>query len=305
MKKIIGLLLFLLVGMLFGDEIDVTVSEGTQQSIIDTLYPEPASPEVDANVTIKAVFDKALNPMLVRQSVSLKKLTGEKSKGRFGFGKRKNGEDIKGMSRYDKDSLTLSFTPDHVLPVGFYEVSFKHLMRLRPGMRMKIDTISYRFYVPEVINGFKLPPKPNKKKNNETLLGIDFNHNGVRDDVERWICYTYRDKHPIHIDIAMQAARGYRLVLEHPERAREIRGRVNGALFCGWYYQHEAAEFGDRILVYERIDSPVKSKYFNTRVRSDIYRKYDLLLSGDSYDIPWADEMKPFCDFNTSKYDKE
>ena len=152
------------------------------------------------------------------------------------------------------------------------------------------------------VDGHRLPPEPDPKVNNATLLGVDVNHNGVRDDVERWIYDRYKNKHPIHIDIAMQAARGYRLVLEHPERAKEIREKVNGALICGWYYQHEAEEFGDDILVHERIDSPVFGRYFNTKQRKDVYQQYDILLSGDSYDIPWADEMKKFCDFNTSKY---
>ncbi len=155
------------------------------------------------------------------------------------------------------------------------------------------------------VNGHRLPPEPDPKINNATLLGVDVNHNGVRDDVERWIYEKYKDKHPIHIDIAMQAARAYKLVLEHPEKAKEIRLKVNGPLFCGWYYQYEANEFNDPILVHERIDAPVKSKYFNTKKRKEVYWQYDTLLSGDSYDIPWADEMKSFCDFNTSKYDKE
>ena len=74
-----------------------------------------------------------------------------------------------------------------------------------------------------------LPPEPDKTLNDSTLLGIDVNNNGVRDDVERWIYEEYKDKHPIHIDIAMQAARGYKLILETPERAKEIHDEVRKA----------------------------------------------------------------------------
>ena len=156
------------------------------------------------------------------------------------------------------------------------------------------------------IDGHTLPPEPNKAINNSTLLGIDVNHNGVRDDVERWIYQNYKDKHPIHIDIAMQAARAYKLVLETPERAGEIHDNVvNAPYFCSSYYKNYAKLFGDPILVRERIDTPVKSKYFNTKTRNDIYREYDVLLSGGSYDMPWPSEMKLFCDFNTTKYNKE
>jgi hypothetical protein len=33
----------------------------------------------------------------------------------------------------------------------------------------------------------ELPPVPDQKLNNSTLFGIDFNNNGVRDDLEHWI----------------------------------------------------------------------------------------------------------------------
>ena len=155
-----------------------------------------------------------------------------------------------------------------------------------------------------VINGHVLPPEPDPKVNNAMLLGVDVNHNGVRDDVERWIYETYKDKHPIYIDIAMQAARAYRLVLKSPDRAKEIRLKVNGALFCGWYYQNDVEDLGKKVLVHERIDTSVESKYFNTKVRKDIYWQYDSLLSGDSYALPRMKERKALCDFNTSKYDQ-
>ena len=102
----------------------------------------------------------------------------------------------------------------------------------------------------------------------------------------------------------MQAARAYKKVLEMPERAKEIREIVNGALFCASYYEFEAQFFKDPILVHERIDTAVKSKYFNTKERKNVYWQYDTFLSGDSYDLPEDEQMKSFCDFNTSKYDK-
>ena len=153
-------------------------------------------------------------------------------------------------------------------------------------------------------DGHRLPPEPDPTINNSTLLGIDVNNNGVRDDVERWIYEEYKDKHPIHVDIAMQAGRAYKLILETPERAKEIRLKVNGALFCTSYYAFEAQFYNDQILVLEneKIDIAVKSKYFNTKERSDVYWQYDTFLSGDSYDLPKDREWKLLCDFNTSKY---
>jgi hypothetical protein len=162
------------------------------------------------------------------------------------------------------------------------------------------NTIALNIY--REVNGHRLPPDPDPKVNNATLLGVDSNHNGVRDDVEWWIYETYKDKHPIYIDIAMQAARGYRLVLEHPERAKEIRKVVNSSNVCNWYYQGYAELFGEDLLVHERIDAKVFSIYFNTKKRIDTYWQYDKLLSGGVYDTPDIENMKSNCDFNTSKY---
>ncbi len=93
------------------------------------------------------------------------------------------------------------------------------------------------------INSYKLPPKPDETLNNSTLLGIDSNNNGVRDDVEIWIYETYKDKHPIHIDIAMQTGRAYKQVLETPERAREIHDEVSAVTSCEAYYKIYAKIF--------------------------------------------------------------
>ena len=45
----------------------------------------------------------------------------------------------------------------------------------------------------KVINGHQLPPEPDPTINNSTLLGIDSNDNGIRDDVEIYILQRYAD----------------------------------------------------------------------------------------------------------------
>jgi len=132
------------------------------------------------------------------------------------------------------------------------------------------------------------------------------NHNDVRDDVERWIYMTYKDKHPIHIDIAMQAARGYKLVLVHPERALEIYPILDAVTWCESYYKIFAKYFNEPLLVSKEIDTKFfRSKiYFNTKNRLEAYSKFDTLLSGDTYSTPAVDKnMTSYCDFNTSKYE--
>ena len=158
----------------------------------------------------------------------------------------------------------------------------------------------------EIINGHTLPPEPDPKINNATLLGIDSNNNGVRDDVERWIYKTYKDKHPIHIDIAMQAARAYKKVLETPERAKEIHDEVSAPMYCMFYYMYDAEDFNDPLLIKKSIFTKhfIHAILFNTKERESAFEQYDTLLSGDSYTLTKAEEEKSKCDFNTSKYDQ-
>ena len=157
-----------------------------------------------------------------------------------------------------------------------------------------------------VINGYTLPPEPDPAVNNATLLGVDSNDNGVRDDVERWIYETYKDKHPIYIDIAMQAGRAWQKVLEDPSKAKEIHDYVSAPMYCEGYYKRYANKYGDSILVKEEITSKFfrREIVFNTEERLEAYWQYDTLLSGDSYTVPWSNELKAYCDFNTNKYEK-
>ncbi|WP_345975503.1 hypothetical protein [Sulfurimonas sp. HSL3-7] len=71
-----------------------------------------------------------------------------------------------------------------------------------------------------IINGHVLPSEPDPTINNSTLLGIDANTNGVRDDVEIWIFETY--EHPIVQALAMQNARAFQIILANPSKAKRL-----------------------------------------------------------------------------------
>ena len=64
----------------------------------------------------------------------------------------------------------------------------------------------------------------------------------------------------------MQAARGYKLVLEHPERAKEIYDSVRKACHCEYYYKYDAKYFNEPILIDETFDRGYLRDiiYFNT-----------------------------------------
>jgi hypothetical protein len=105
----------------------------------------------------------------------------------------------------------------------------------------------------------------------------------------------------------MQAARGYKLVLETPERAKEIHDEVRKARHCEFYYRYSAKYFNEPILIQDDFETKYLRKkiYFNTSERRNAYITYDSFLSGDSYSLPSFEEEKAACDFNTSQYDKE
>jgi len=109
-----------------------------------------------------------------------------------------------------------------------------------------------------VVDGHVLPPEPDKALNDSTLLGIDVNDNGVRDDVERWIYEEYKDKHPIHIDIAMQVGRAYSQLLKSPlenvSQAQTIHKGCVAPIACKAYYQIYAQYFNEPLLVTEDIN---------------------------------------------------
>lgn len=168
--------------------------------------------------------------------------------------------------------------------------------------------ISYSFVADkeEIIHGHTLPPTPDPVINNSTLLGIDSNNNGVRDDVERWIYHTYKDKHPIYVDVAMQGARGWQKVLKNPIKVIEIHDEVSNASSCEAYFRVCVNEEIKNLYRLERITSSDKfvKIIFNTVERWNAYIQYDTLLSGNIYRIPWCNEKKQLCDFNTSKYEE-
>ena len=157
-----------------------------------------------------------------------------------------------------------------------------------------------------VINGHTLPPEPNPAINNSTLFGVDSNDNEVRDDVEIWIYKKYKDKHPIHIDIAMQAGRAWQKVLEDPTRAKEIHSFVSASSSCEAYYE-VCIKSDNKQYISEWINTKYfrKKIYFNTPARLEAYNVYDTLLSGGVYTIPRCSEKQQLCDFNTSKYESD
>jgi len=153
-----------------------------------------------------------------------------------------------------------------------------------------------------VINGYRLPPMPDKTLNDSTLLGIDSNNNGVRDDVEIYLLKKYKDHHKIVSEIALQSGRAFQIVLENSENARETVKSKRAALFCNIYFMKDADYYGDNILINDYItDYKYEELQLNTKDRIRAYLEYNHNLSGGVYRLMPVSKRKAQCDFNVTE----
>jgi len=94
-----------------------------------------------------------------------------------------------------------------------------------------------------IINGYTLPPEPDPKVNNSTLLGVDSNNNGVRDDVERLIIIEEAKNTNFpktHTAISMQYAKAWQKMIENP--TIESREYLEKASACQEYFTNKHTE---------------------------------------------------------------
>jgi hypothetical protein len=153
----------------------------------------------------------------------------------------------------------------------------------------------------ETIDGHVLPPEPDPAVNNSTLLGVDVNDNGVRDDVERWIYKTY--DHPIERAIFMQTARAYQIVIADPSKAKENVHVMHDSVDCESYWSMRAKREGEVFWIerYKDLENEIKPIQFNTAERFSSYEQYNHNLSGGVYSSSEPEEWKSKCDFNATQ----
>ena len=167
-------------------------------------------------------------------------------------------------------------------------------------LQAKLNVITSNAVALEIyknINGHKLPPEPDETLNNSTLLGIDSNNNGVRDDVERWIFEEY--DHPIVQAVAMQNARAFQIILVDPSKARETTKFMENQTDCQAYFIYQ-----DPRKLIPRGKSLYKESrplILNTRERNRAYYEYNQALSGGIYPGRDRNTDKERCDFNETK----
>ncbi|GAX87968.1 hypothetical protein LNAT_P1265 [Lebetimonas natsushimae] len=137
-----------------------------------------------------------------------------------------------------------------------------------------------------------LPPRVNEKINNQTLLGIDVNNNGIRDDIERWVVKNYsKAKYSkVKIAIALQYAKAAQIIIKNP--TYENSKYLDNAIDCQTYFESKKAkklrlngyQFIKFALKHDVITSKFRDIIFNTNKRLKQYFKYNEECSGHVFE---------------------
>lgn len=155
-----------------------------------------------------------------------------------------------------------------------------------------MDSQEINVTVYKEINGYKLPPEPDPTLNNSTLLGIDSNNNGVRDDVEIYVIKRYA-KDPefpkTKTALAMQYAWSAQKILENP--TIESKKYSDDAIDCESYWFNIITESMTTLEMMKYMnnhevfnDPEIKDKIYNTRERIEQKFSYNSALSGNIFD---------------------
>lgn len=286
MKKLLIGILLTFTTLALAREIDINKAKGTEQSVILLLTPIPANMDVDQDVMLTAKFDVELDAKHVQKNnLKLKYITQTKE------------SMIDGEIVYDVHENAVTFKPHTLLADGYYEVAFKSLKATKSNKSQQIKEIKYRFYVPEVINGHKLPPEPNETLNNSTLLGIDVNNNGVRDDVERKIIIKYQK--PIEIEVMMRFAKIDQETLASPlSEALLLERKASKLGDCKMFLRRQGIKINRAIKYSEDFT-------YNTRERTKKYIEYNKVLSGGVYGSSPSNYKAESCDFDVEQMLKD
>ena len=150
----------------------------------------------------------------------------------------------------------------------------------------------------ETINGHTLPPEPDPKINNSTLLGIDSNNNGVRDDVERAIYIKFPKE--IRRQQLMQRAKSDQSMMADDEAIKNAQKWqkiiANKNIACAKYLFRKFDIDFDL-----DADDYIKNIQYNNKDRVFKYMRYNHALGGGVYFTPESIVSVQPCEFNVTE----
>ena len=139
-------------------------------------------------------------------------------------------------------------------------------------------------------SGLALPPDPGKA-GKETLLGIDTDGDGVRDDIQRYIYFTYPDDKKLRLGLTYYAKEFQGVLKDANDREaaydHAIKMTRHGE--CLWYLKGEGS-----------IDilNALRAEILNTRERSIAYITHSDNLGGRIISLAPRKEWKDSCSFD-------
>lgn len=136
-----------------------------------------------------------------------------------------------------------------------------------------------------------LPPDPGEA-GKMTLVGIDSDNDGVRDDVQRWIAIEYPNSAKTKAAL-MQYSKAELIFLLQTNKvdarnATEASGHAQACVFYVLGVSQQSIE----------VMSKLTAQILNTQSRSRAYNKADSYLSGGVYATTPDDQKKARCNFN-------
>jgi len=144
----------------------------------------------------------------------------------------------------------------------------------------------------EIIKDIDLPPDPGDAGKG-TLLGIDSDNDGVRDDIQRYIYFTYPDDRNLRMAL-IQIARVYQDLILTPndrEIAHENVKKLYRSFECLSYIN---SDFENN----RRIKNILRAEFLNTKERSKAYLAVNNAIAGKTTKITPIDERKDCCLFD-------
>jgi hypothetical protein len=137
---------------------------------------------------------------------------------------------------------------------------------------------------------FSLPPDPGEE-GKQTLLGIDSDNDGVRDDIQRYIYFTYPDNEKVRMALTQIAMEWQGLLSQasDPDAAFNHATKMARHGECLFYIQGEASLDADAAL---------QAEILNTRERSIAYINYSNALGGAIITGAPLKKWKDSCNFD-------
>lgn len=126
-----------------------------------------------------------------------------------------------------------------------------------------------------------------------TLLGIDSDNDGVRDDIQRYIYFTYPDEKNVRLALTQISINYQELlpVANDPEAVHVVVEKIYRSIECLFYVKNDFATA-------DQIEEALTAEILNTEERSRVFIEANNSLAGKTTRLTPMEEQKNCCLFN-------